>query len=142
MRAQNKEMIKQHLIATAATMDKYDLVGADKAWVQAVSAAVCADGADEFERRLDVLLEIDRLFYKKKDDFTLKTLGEALKAAAYMHMMTEHNEEAVRSFQRAMCVYSLVYANDPQSLEREKKEIANICESRALSGILPLTARI
>ena len=75
MRAQNTETIKQHLIATAATMDKYDLVGADKAWVQAVSAAVCADGEDEFERRLDVLLEIDRLFYKKKDDFTLKRRG-------------------------------------------------------------------
>ena len=141
MREQNTEMIKQHLIATAAIMDKYDLMGTDKAWVRAVSAAVCADGEEEFERRLDVLLEMDRLFYKKNDGFTLKTLGEGLKAAAYMHMMTGHNEEVVRSFQRAMRVYSLVYANDPQLLERQKKEIADICKSREMTGILPLTAR-
>ena len=59
---------------------------------------------------------------------------------AYMHMTAGHNDRAVWSFRKAMYVYSVLYENDPESLESEKKQIADICESHALSGVFPLTS--
>ena len=56
-------------------------------------------------------------------------------------MAAGHKEEAAWTFQKALYVYSILYANDPMSLESEKKQIADICQSRALTGVFPLAAR-
>ena len=118
-------------------------MGQSKGWTQALTIVAFINDPETFEIAIVVLLELERILYKRngKDSVALKDLGGVLKAMAYMHMAAGHKEDAALTFRKAMYVYSLLYANDPASLESEKKQIADICESRALTGVFSLAAR-
>ena len=143
MRWQKPKLFKQHMLAGTAIMEKYNLMGQSKGWTQALTIVAFINDPETFEIAIVVLLELERILYKRngKDSVALKDLGGVLKAMAYMHMAAGHKEDAALTFRKAMYVYSLLYANDPASLESEKKQIADICESRALTGVFPLAAR-
>ena len=106
-------------------------MGQSKGWTQALTIVAFINDPETFEIAIVVLLELERILYKRngKDSVTLKDLGGVLKAMAYMHMAAGHKEDAALTFRKAMYVYSLLYANDPASLESEKKQIADICEA-------------
>ena len=143
MRGQKPKLFKQHMLAGTAIMEKYDLMKNDKGWARAVTIAAFIYDPFEFEAGVVALFTVERFFFKRKknDSVALKDLGGVLKSMAYMHMAAGHKEEAAHTFQKALYVYSILYANDPMSLESEKKQIADICQSRALTGVFPLAAR-
>ena len=139
LREGNPEMVKKHLMATHAILNEFDLMGPDKMFTRLISKVALINKREDFDRAMFFLCEIERLLYNREDRAVLKILGGALKAMAYMDMATDHKERAVLGFQKALYVYAFLYADQPELLESEKQQIADICKSRELRGVFQLT---
>ena len=142
MRSQNTKMIKQHIMAMQAILNRYNLMGANKQYIELMNWLAMLENQEDFKRAVDELCNAEWRLHKRTDHRTLKELGGVLKSMAYMDVATGHKERAELSVWKVLYVYSVLYADDPAYMEHEMKQIVEICKEHRLRVAFPAVSPI